>query len=303
MQALIDGEVVILDGGTGTELERRGASMSPGAWCGPATLDNLELLKQIHLDYIAAGAQIVTANTYASSRIMLANAGLADRFEDLNRAAVQTARLACDESGVEGLLVAGSLSHMVPIVAGEMGSDLSRTPSGDEMDEAFGELAALHVEEGCDLIINEMMFHPNRIPHSLSASMGSGLPVWVGLSARQGENGEVLSFTDEFDVPFAEIVQMVAEFKPDSIGVMHTPSNIVGEALDIMRAHFDGPLMAYPDSGYFAMPEWQFENIIPPAELADFGTDWKSRGAQIIGGCCGLSPEHIEALAPLAKPA
>jgi S-methylmethionine-dependent homocysteine/selenocysteine methylase len=62
-QRLDAGEIVVIDGATGTELQRRGAQMDPSAWCGPASLNNSELLTQVHLDYIAAGADVITANT------------------------------------------------------------------------------------------------------------------------------------------------------------------------------------------------------------------------------------------------
>jgi methionine synthase I (cobalamin-dependent) len=54
--------------------------------------------------------------------------------------------------------------------------------------------------------------------------------------------------------------------------------------------------MAYPDSGYFKMPNWQFENILTPEGFLDYARTWVTSGVQIIGGCCGLSPEHIEAI-------
>ncbi len=293
------GETVIIDGGTGTELERRGASMNPEAWCGAATLDNEALLEEIHRDYIAAGAKIITANTYASSRIMLESAGLSDHFDALNRTAVQVAHRARAESGATDVAVAGSLSHMVPLIPGSGYNDHSRIPPAARQLEAFTELAMLHADEGCDMILLEMMFHPDRMPHALDAAEASGLPYWVGLAARETADGELVSFTDEADIPLAELMTIVADYSPSACGIMHTPSNSVSAGLDIIGQHFDGPLTAYPDSGYFAMPEWRFENIIEPSELHDFAVEWKSKGAQVLGGCCGLSPAHIEALAPL----
>ena len=82
---------------------------------------------------------------------------------------------------------------------------------------------------------------------------------------------------------------------------MHTPSDVVGDAVAILRRAFDGPLTAYPDSGYFKMPHWQFEDVIAPDELLRFATEWVANGVQIVGGCCGLSPEHIAALEPLKQ--
>jgi len=98
-ERLNNGGIVLLDGGTGTELEKRGAAMDPEAWCRPATLENVDILESVHRDYIAAGADIITANTYASSRLMLEPAGYADHFEEINRAAVAAAHRAVEASG------------------------------------------------------------------------------------------------------------------------------------------------------------------------------------------------------------
>jgi homocysteine S-methyltransferase len=84
---------------------------------------------------------------------------------------------------------------------------------------------------------------------------------------------------------------------------MHTPSDLISDGLQILRAVFDGPLMAYPDSGYFKSPNWAFENVIRPEDLRHFAEDWIEQGVQVLGGCCGLGPEHIAALKPLRRPA
>jgi homocysteine S-methyltransferase len=296
---LRSGGIVILDGGTGTELERRGVPMDPEAWCGPATLDNANILEGIHRDYIAAGADIITANTYASSRLMLGPAGFTDRFEEINRTAIAAAHRAREASGRDDVLVAGSLSHMCPIVSGTAQPDLARATSEAEMADAFGELAMLLRDEGCDLILLEMMFYPERIGPAFTAATETGLPVWAGFSARRGEDGQVLSFAPEREIPFEDIVQVLKDFDVAAAGVMHTPSNVIGDAIAVLRGAFTGPLMAYPDSGYFKMPHWQFEDVIPPAEFLRFATEWVENGVQIVGGCCGLSPEHIAALRPL----
>ena len=293
------GGVVILDGGTGTELELRGAAMDPQAWCGPATLEHTDLLECIHRDYIAAGADIITANTFASSRLMLSQAGCEDRLEDINRAAVGAAHRARAAGGRDGVAVAGSLSHMLPIVAGAAKSDPAKAPSPAEMSDAFAEMAGLLLEEGCDLILLEMMYHPDRMEAAFRAAVATGLPVWAGFSARRGENGQTLSFASDKDIPFEETVRILADFRVAAAGVMHTSSNVVGDALAIVRDAFDGPLIAYPDSGYFKMPHWQFQDIIPPDEFREFARQWIASGVQVVGGCCGLSPEHIAAIAPL----
>ncbi len=293
------GETVLLDGGTGTELQRRGVAMDPEAWCGPATLENTSLLEAIHSDYIAVGADIITVNSYASSRLMLTPAGYGDRFEEINRAAVHAALRARQASGRDDVLVAGSLSHMCPLYEGTSQADPRRLPPAAELAEAFGELAALHRDEGCDLILLEMMYDPERMVHAFKAAEATGLPVWAGFSVRRGGDGRVLSFAPDVDLPFETLLAVLDDFDVAAAGVMHSAPNVTGDALDILRGVFSGPLTAYPDSGYFTMPEWQFEEVIPPAELLRFATDWLGRGMQVVGGCCGLSPEHIAALQSL----
>jgi homocysteine S-methyltransferase len=230
---------------------------------------------------------------------MLDPAGFGDRFEEINRTAIGAAHRAREASGRDDVLVAGSLSHMCPVVSGTSQPDLARAPSGAEMADAFGELAMLLREEGCDLIILEMMYLPERTGPAFAAATQTGLPVWAGFSARRGEDGHILSYAPQRNIPLAEIVQVLRDFDVAAAGIMHTPSNVIGDALDVLRGVSGGPFMAYPDSGYFKMPQWQFEDVIPPDEFLRFAAEWLDSGVQIVGGCCGLSPEHIAALGPL----
>lgn len=295
-QHLDAGGIAILDGGTGTELQKRGADMDPAAWCGPATLENEKLLVEIHGDYIRAGADLITANTYASSRLMLSPAGYGDRVEEINRRAVEAA-LAAGEAAPAGrnVLVAGSLSHMVPVAGGTDKVDLALVPSDGEVLDAFGELAGILKASGVDLIILEMMYHPGRTRLAVEAALSTGLPVWFGLSARRATDGKVLSFDYTQDMPVDDIARLIPASGVDVAGCMHTGPDITGEALEAVRCHFAGPLMAYPDGGYFEMPDWQFVDVIAPARLEEFYREWIAAGVQVIGGCCGLTVEHIEA--------
>ena len=76
---------MVLDGATGTELERRGVPMDHESWSAPASLKHADVLEAVHLDYIRAGSRVITANTFSSSRLMLESAGYGDRVEDVNR--------------------------------------------------------------------------------------------------------------------------------------------------------------------------------------------------------------------------
>ncbi len=294
MDRLHRGEVVILDGPTGTELQARGAPMDPAAWCGPATLENDRLLVDIHTDYIAAGAEIVTANTFAASRLMLEGAGLADRAGEIVTRAVTAARTARDACGRD-VVVAGSLSHMMPIAGGLATPDLGRLASEGAMEDAFGVLASQLKEAGVELIILEMMYHPVRVPIALRAALATGLPVWFGASARRAASGDVVAFHTYSDVPLDEIAALIPAVGVDVAGIMHTGGEVITDALAIIRRHFPGPLMAYPDSGYFEMPDWRFVDVVTPARYEAFCGEWLAAGARLLGGCCGLGVDHIRA--------
>ena len=83
----------------------------------------------------------------------------------------------------------------------------------------------------------------------------------------------------------------------DVAGVMHTPAPLISAALREVHGRHRGPLMAYPDSGYFEMPDWKFIDVIGLPEFEAYCLQWLDEGVQLLGGCCGLSPAHIAAAA------
>lgn len=287
------GDIIVLDGATGTELQRRGAPMDPAAWCGPATLENDHILTEIHRDYIAAGSDVVTANTFAASKIMLKAAGLADRSDEIVTRAVEAALKARKLSGKSGVVVAGSLSHMVPVAEGTAKVDPSKIPSEAEISDAFHSVAQTAKQAGADLIMLEMMYEPKRTKLAVEAALATGLPFWFGMSARRGSDGKVKAFHHLEELPIAEIIKLIPAQGIDAVGVMHTGAEVISDTLAEIKAHYKGPLTAYPDSGYFEMPDWKFVDIIPPDRYGAFVREWLKQGVQMIGGCCGLGLDHI----------
>ncbi len=291
------GNLIILDGGTGTELQRRGVDMVPGAWCGPVSLMNRSLLEEVHLDFIRAGAEVITANTFASSRIMLREAGFEKQFREINSIAVEAALTARQRSDKKDILVAGSLSHMIPL---NPGTDRVKEEgiSSSFVGEAIEEMAMLLSDLGCDLILLEMMYHPARIRQVVSSAKRTGLPIWAGFSLRKDTSGNLVSFgSTEFSAE--EVFHSIEPEAVDVMGLMHMDPHHIGPGLEILHEYWSGPLSAYPDSGHFKMPDWQFDKIMTPAELLTFSKGWVESGATLLGGCCGLGPEHIAALQEL----
>ncbi len=296
VRKLADGDTVVLDGATGTELQRRGAPMNEGAWCAVATATHPELLRAVHEDYIRAGADVVTANTFASARHLLERAGIGSRTAELNQQAVRLAREAAERVGDElgrAVAVAGSVSTMRPVGRGtdqrDPAVDLATIPWAANLREA----AELQAEAGADLLLLEMVCDLEHGGLALEAALATGLPVWVGLSARRRESG-LMSFRDE-GPSFATLVEHYAAQPIEALGVMHTSLPDTEDALGILLDRAPVPVMAYPEAGYFRSPDWQFTEVAPEA-LATAARDWVRRGVRVIGGCCGLGPAHIAAV-------
>jgi homocysteine S-methyltransferase len=227
---------------------------------------------------------------------MLSPAGFRDQVEEINRRAVEAALRARDAAAdADEGIVAGSIAHMVPVARGTAVVDPGTVPDEAAMADAFHELAQILANAGCELIIMEMMYHPGRIRLALEAAQSTGLPIWFGISVRRGADGRVVSFHQAEDLSLDEVTRLLPAAGVDAAGIMHSGADLVTEALTSVRRHFDGPLMAYPDSGYFEMPDWRFVDIISPDRFETFCRDWTSGGVQIIGGCCGLTVEHVKA--------
>jgi len=292
--------LLLLDGATGTELQRRGARMHSEAWCATATLDHPAILLAVHRDYIRAGADIITTNTFSTNRCMLEPAGLGARVREINQAAVRIALQARDMAAVDRpVVVAGSMSHQVPVVAGQDFRNAETIPAREVAAASFREMADLLAESGVDMILMEMMSDPDLALPALEAALATGLPVWVGLSARIGEDGHLVAYHRR-EMPFAESVRQIVAAGGSVFGIMHSHIDAIAPGLEIIRSCWDGPLMAYPDSGTFCMPDWIFKDIIAPADFLTISREWRERyGVDILGGCCGLGLEHIKALAAL----
>ena len=289
LERLHRNDIVLIDGGTGSELQRRGVAMNPQAWSGLASRESQATLRAIHADFIRAGADIITTNTFGTTRFVLDAAGFGAAFDDINRSAVEAALEARECAADHPVAIAGSLSCLPP------GFDDEAYPSAPLERAAYLELAHLLADLGVDLIVLEMIQDLEHGRRALEAALATGLPVCLGVSARRSDSGLVC-----FDYPdrgFGSVVDGLLELRPAVINVMHTPPADVGTALEAVRQHWPGPIGAYPELGDLAEPGWQHADGLSPEGLADLAVDWVGQGARLLGGCCGTGPEHIAALA------
>jgi len=113
-ERLNDNEIILLDGGVSTEIQKRGVAMDSDVWSGLAHKSHPEVVLQVHEDYIRAGAQVITANTYSTARHVLESIDLGGEVRDINTEAVQLAKEARDNSAKDETWIAGSMSSMAP---------------------------------------------------------------------------------------------------------------------------------------------------------------------------------------------
>jgi methionine synthase I (cobalamin-dependent) len=298
-----DGAIVVLDGGVGSEIQRRGITLDPCAWSGFAHWRHPDIVLGIHQDYIRAGAEVITTNTFSSAKHILEDVGLGDDFERINRCAVDLAKRARDEVATGDVWIAGSLSTIPPL-------DRPATiPTGPQVADNYGRQAKILADAGADLLIAEMLLDSEGARTLVDACLASGLPVWAGFSASiSADRASVQAFrapgklTAMKDETFAGMLSNVLRRDIDVAGVMHTKLPIMAPALRELARVWKGPTMAYAETGRSGASEWFFEDIVTPHAYAEHARMWiEDFGVRIVGGCCGTGPEHIEAVSRMVR--
>jgi S-methylmethionine-dependent homocysteine/selenocysteine methylase len=280
------GAVTILDGAMGTELERRGVPMDAAAWCGLANLTATDQVRAIHDENLAAGADVITTNTFMSGPGPMDRAGAGDRFADGIRNAVQVAREAA--AGADRpVAIAGSVSC----------ESWAEPRAGKRLRDDYALQIDLLAECGVDLIALEMVTDEQHGEPALQAALSTGLPVWVGFSMRRDDTRDSLPTIEEI----RPVVERLIVPELDAVTVMHTDVVDAADSLSMMRAEWSGPLGVYPHHGIWSEPNWTYLDMAPD-ELVGYARGWLDQGVGILGVCCGLTARHVAALRAAAGP-
>lgn len=283
MERIHNGERILIDGATGTEVERRGVPQLDNAWNGGGALTHPDIVRQIHEDYIGSGAQIVISNTFATARHVLRDAEWEEHFEFLNRRGVELAQEARSNMQTPDVLVAGGISHWSWV----------EHPSHDELRANIEEQAEIMAAAGADFIMLEMMVNIEKALILLDAAQKTGLPVWVGFSCEVDEEGVVRLWEG---ATLEEAIEAIQGKNVPLVNIMHTEVKYIDACLDVLQANWSGAIGVYAHSGLYVNPKWFFDGVISPEAYASAAERWLARGVQVIGGCCGIGVEHIEML-------
>ena len=278
---------VLLDGGMGQELRARG--LNPDAKvAGLALLESPAEVRDVHREFIAAGAEVVTTWNYAVTPQRLAPSGLRNRLAEMTRTAVELASEA--RAGKTGVRVAGSLP---PLRA-------SYEPNEQDpicMTEEYAEIAD-NLAPGVDLFICETMSSTGEAVAAASAAAAHDKPVWVSWTLRDEGDGRLRS-GETVDAALTALSGIPVE----AVLFNCCDARAITEAIPRLRDMTELPIGAYANAFVPIAKDWKRNDSrlrdlrdLTPEDYARLVAQWRASGAQIVGGCCGIGPAHIARL-------
>jgi S-methylmethionine-dependent homocysteine/selenocysteine methylase/SAM-dependent methyltransferase len=283
---------VILDGATGTELIDVGGERPEAEehlWGITAILDSPSAVKAVHRRYVDAGCDVICTNTWGlPSALREGGAKLWEslgpiHWMDVARDAVRLARAAAAEAGrADEVAVAFSINGDVD------------TPDGRE---TIRLLARAFEQDPPDLLLLETLSLVRTSTYSTVESLlATGLPVW--LSFRRCRHGVCGVYGEHWGGPegdsFGRAARRFEEMGVGALSLNCVPPDHVTGMLSWLRDFTDLPLGVYPNLGYLSAAGWRHEST-GGAQYAELALGWREEGAQIVGGCCGVGPEHLAA--------
>ena len=284
-------KIALLDGGVGQELYRRGRRPSAPLWSAQVMIDQPDLVETVHLEFIEAGAQVITVNSYSATPHRLARAGRSGMFETLQDAALRAAQAARDRSGRD-ILIAGCL----PPLAASYRPDL--TPSEDVCLADYRRIVAAQADR-VDLFLCETLATVTEARLATLAAYESGRTVWTALTVDDAD-GTVLRSGE----PVADGARAALDAGAAAILVNCSVPEAVARALPAL-AGIGAPLGAYAN-GFVSVAALEpggtvdvleARDDLGPEAYAQHALDWAAAGATVLGGCCEIGPAHIAELA------
>lgn len=283
--------VTILDGGLGMELVKRAGRATP-LWSVQALLDAPDLVRGVHDDFFAAGAEVATANTYAVLPDRLAPHGLSGQLDALTDTALRLAAEARDAHG--GGLVAAAL--------GPIGFSYQpgNAPVAEHAAEIYAPIARRQARIA-DVIVLETMSSVDQARGGLMGAGAADRPVWLALSVDDTDGTRLRS-----GEALADIAPLLAEFAPERVLLNCSRPEAISQGMAVL-ATLGVPFGAYGNG--FEKIDPRFNRIgattdllsarkdIGPVAYADYARAWVDAGADMVGGCCEIGPDHIAELA------
>jgi homocysteine S-methyltransferase len=272
---------VLCDGAMGTLLYAKGIFIN--RCYDELNLSQPELIRGVHHDYLQAGAEIVETNTFGGNSFRLARHSLADRVRDINLAGAHVAREA-----------AKSFDAWVAASIGPLGvriEPLGKT-SFEEARAAFREQVAALIEGGVDLLMLETFGYVEELHQAVLACRDVDAKIPIVAQVTIDEDGNCLDGSDP-----ETFAARLSEWNVDVLGINCSVGPVAMlDAIERVRAVTSVPLAAQPNAGMPRSVEGRNIYLCSPEYMASYTRKFVAAGVQLIGGCCGTTPEHIRAM-------
>lgn len=290
---LVKSKIMIMDGATGSNLQKRGMPIGvcPEEWI----LSHPEICTELQREFLESGSDIILAPTFTANRIKLEEYGLEDRIREINQGLVEVSKKA-----VEQYRSATQNPRRVYIAADLTMTGVQVQPVGsmpfEELVEVYKEQLSYILPNGVDLVVVETMMSLQECRAALLAVKEScDLPVMVSLTYQ--ENGRTLYGTD----PKTAVI-VLQSMGADAIGInCSTGPDKMAELVREMKEYAYVPIMAKPNAGIPQLVDGHTHFPMDPEEFAEGMEKLLKAGADIVGGCCGTTPQHIRVLADRAQ--
>ena len=291
----LDGSVKVLDAGMGKTLAMRGVYIPNTIWSANALLEAPDVVQEIHSENIQAGADIITTNSYGIILSDLKKEGLADRFDELNLLAGEIAQEASIASE-RRVLVAGSL----PPQNGSYRPD--RVLDESLLIDLYNRQMHL-LEPYIDFFLFETMSSINEARAALKAAYNFSKPVMIGLTLADFEPNRLRSGES-----LTDCIELLISFAPLGILANCCLPERITDAMTLLAGSGVPYVGGYGNAFSHVPKDWlldgskstdgslQMRNDLTPSLYADFALNWLDQGANIVGGCCGTTAQHVHSI-------
>tara|TARA_S200000501_G_C20863630_1_gene760996 strand:- start:2860 stop:3714 length:855 start_codon:yes stop_codon:yes gene_type:complete len=284
--------MIVLDGSMGNELLKRAKKPATGLWSAQFLIDAPELVKEVHQDYISAGANIITTNTYSTIPSYLSKENKTHLMGELIERAGKIARKVVNNSKQE-VLVAGSLPPLDESYRPDLVQDISKSiPIYKEIISKLNPYIDFYL---CETISS--LQETSNVLNALLDRPEPKKPIWLSWTLLEDKNSLLRSGES-----IRKVFEFAESFKPEVYLFNCTNPEAITEGIKVLRKLTNKPIGGYPN--VFDVPhDWTLDNEIDitPNNLSinkfkKYAYEWESLGASIIGGCCGIGPEYIKAI-------
>jgi S-methylmethionine-dependent homocysteine/selenocysteine methylase len=287
--------IVLTDGGMGQELLRRSGAAPTPLWSARVLIDEPDLVRDLHQDFIEAGARVITINTYAATPERLGREGVGELFHTLQQRGIDLAQQARDKARQK----AGADARIAGCLPPLFGSYKPELTLSFEETLAIYRRIVSEQKGRVDLIVCETMASAAEGLAAATAAAESGLPVWVSWTLKDDADAVTLRSGETI----AEAARAIAHIKTEALLANCSKPEVMDAAMPHLSA-LPGPVGVYAN-GFTSVGALKHGGTVDvlearrdlgPDSYADFAQGWAAAGAAIVGGCCEVGPEHIAAL-------